>query len=105
MYTKARILLVDLRAVFQSVEWTKNKKNKKALKMTSSLVIFIFFSVIFRAFFFVIFRAFFFLISPEKTVNLVRQTNTEQSVLNFQIFLKIWTGQSLFTVPLSKIHR
>ena len=42
----------------------RKKINIKALKMTSQLVIF-------RAFFF-----FFFLISPEKTVKLVRQTNS-----------------------------
>ena len=46
------------------------------------------------------------MISPEKTVELVRQTNS--LYLNFEysiIFLKIWTGQSLLTVSLSLIHR
>ena len=95
---EARIfLLVDLRGFFSDLGSTGRKQiNKKALKMTSQLVIF-------RAFFFFFF---FFLISPEKTVKLVRQTNSMYKFFKyFIIFLKIWTGQSLFTVSLSKIHR
>ena len=64
---KARIfLLVDLRGKkirFRVGGTKKNKKNKKALKMTSQLVIF-------RAFFFFNIFSFFFFLSPE-TVKLV----------------------------------
>ena len=62
--------LVDLRGEKSDLGSGVTKKiNKKALKVTSKLVIF-------RAFFFL-----FFLISPEKTVKVVLKVN-QQSVLN-----------------------
>ena len=78
--------------IFFQIKGRGRKKFKKALKMTSQLVIF-------RVFFFFFFF-FFFNISRK---NSKTGKANQQYVLNFNyfiIFLKIWTGQSLFSVTL-----
>ena len=73
-------------------------KKKKALKMTSELVIFRVFCVFFELFFFNISR------KNSKTSKVHQQVAFK--FLNISsFFLKIWAGQSLLTMSLSKIHR
>ena len=74
-----------------------SKKIKKALKMTS----FFFFPEILIFLFF--FQSFFFFNISRKTVKLVLYIKVIFKY--FILFLKIWTGQSLLTVSLSKMHR
>ena len=63
--------------------------------MTSQMVIFRAFVWFFSEFFYIFFLEY--LQKNGKTSNIIFKY--------FIIFLKIWTGQSLLTVPLSKMHR
>ena len=98
---KARIfLLVDLREIFFRFRVGGTEKEKKSSENDQltghfqSLFFFFFFSELF------FFQSFFFFNISKKN------SKTSKVILKyFIIFLKIWTGQSLLTVSLSKMHR